>query len=51
MKEKVIQKGADAGKTESQLSAEVFNPKVSDLEYFQSRLKALGTRKRPHGRE
>ena len=38
---KVIRHGADAGKTEAQLIAEVFDPNVSDLEYFQSRLKAL----------
>jgi hypothetical protein len=40
--EAVIQKGADAGKTEAELVAEVFDPNVSDLEYFLSRRKALG---------
>jgi len=35
--DKPIQTGSDAGKTEAQLAAEVFDPNVNDLEYFQSR--------------
>lgn len=42
MNDPVIQTGPDAGKTESQLVAEVFNPDVSDMDYLRSRMKALG---------
>lgn len=33
----IIKKGADAGKRESELAAEIFDPGVSDAEYFQRR--------------
>jgi hypothetical protein len=39
--DEVITKGADAGKTVQQLHNEVFNPKISDEEYFRQRYTAL----------
>lgn len=38
----VIEAGADKGKTVAQLQDEVFNPNVSDLEYFLSRCRHHG---------
>jgi len=43
----IITKGGDAGKSVAHLRDEVFNPNVSDLEYFQSRLKHLANRPTP----
>lgn len=40
--EEVIKSGSEAGKTVGQLQAEIFDPNVSDLEYFEQRRKALG---------
>lgn len=36
--DKIITKGDDAGRTECELAEIVFNPDVSDLDYFKSRL-------------
>lgn len=38
MGDKVITSGDDAGRTEFELAEIVFNPEMSDLEYFRSRL-------------
>ena len=40
--DEVIKSGPEAGKTVGELHAEVFDPNVSDYEYFEKRRKALG---------
>lgn len=47
--EEIIQSGPDAGKTVAQLRAEVFDPAVSDYEYFEKRMLAHGLKPQVFG--
>jgi hypothetical protein len=47
----VISKGDDAGRLESELFEIVFNPEISDLEYFLSRKRHFERKQQERGGE